>query len=101
MPNAIVPACADEPGLPGDEQDDGQEVRPAEAFLQERYGEQRDPNHERLLQERRLRRRRAGEALEEEHERDAASDHADAEEREPLPARRAARQPWARHAECG
>jgi hypothetical protein len=45
--------------LPGDKQPDRGEVRPREPLAEQRHGEQGDPDHERLVDERGLRRGRA------------------------------------------
>src|SRR5262249_39361605 len=70
----------DEPGLARDQEGDRENVRDAEALVEQRHSEQRDPDHERFLDERGLRSLAAGEALEEQDERDAAADEPEDEE---------------------
>ncbi len=88
VPNDDRAGMTGEPRLAREQQHDRERVRRAEALAEERHGEQRDPDDERLLDERGLRRLCACEALEEEDERHAAADHGDAEQCEPVPAAR-------------
>ena len=80
-----------EPRLAGEHERDRGHVRRPEPLAQERDGEERDPDDERLVDEGGLRRVRAGEAFEEEDERDAAADARDGRDPEPLAPRRGPR----------
>ena len=90
LPNATCPALPASHDLPAHEQRDGERVRPAEALAQERHGQQGDPDHERLLDERRLRGLSTGQPLEEEYERHRAADHRHHQQRAKRGARSAA-----------
>jgi hypothetical protein len=59
-------------------------VRPRQPLLEQRDGEQGDPDDECLVDEGGLCRGRLGETFEEEDEGDASADDGDGEEREPL-----------------
>ena len=65
---------------PDDQQCDRGDVSGIEPLAEQRYREQRDPHHERLLQERGVGRARALQTLEEQHERDRTTDDADRED---------------------
>ena len=89
-PKATVPAPPTSHAWPARSNPIASACGHAEALVEERHREQGNPDDERLLDERRLRRLGAREPLEEEDERHAAADQTDAEEREPLATRQRA-----------
>jgi len=79
--------------LPTEQQTDRHVLQEPESLTQQRYGEQRHPQHQRLVHERRVGRRGMRQTVEEQHERHRSPDDGHRQQAGPLTPREARRRP--------